>query len=185
VSHPVPDPTRIVLVGLSGAGKSTAGREAVQRLRGAVGDAWEFVDLDDAIERHAGRTIREIFATDGEEGFRRLEAEATAALASRGRLILATGGGWVESGAVADRFRAASTVVFLQVSPAVAAARLGSSGAGRPLLAGGETEKRLRELLERRESTYLQANHVVNVDSLTVAEVASYIVALATAETGD
>lgn len=186
MNGPLSVPDRIVLVGLSGAGKSSAGREAVRLLRELPGGSrWTFEDLDASIERASGRTIAEIFATDGEKAFRRLEAAATEALEGRSHVIVATGAGWVESGAAADRFRAGARVVYLQVSPGVAASRLGASGAGRPLLAGGETENRLRELLARRESTYLQSNHVLNVDSLAVVEVASYIVALATAGTGD
>lgn len=146
--------------------------------------AWTFEDSDVAIERRAGRTIPEIFARQGEAAFRKLERAVTAEWLERPRLIAAMGGGWVELGDLVERFRAASVFVYLLVSPEVAAARIEASGGGRPLLAGGETEKKVSELLARREALYVQSHHTLRVDLLPGAEVASYIVALATGETG-
>ena len=178
-------PQRIVLVGLPGSGKSTAGRLAAQMLASQHPQlGWEFEDADEAIAKRAGRSIPEIFARQGEAAFRKLERAVTAEWLERPRLIAAMGGGWVELGELVDRFRAASVFVYLRVSPAVAAARIDASGGGRPLLAGGETEKKVGQLLARREPLYVQSHHTLSVDSLSEAEVASYIVALATGETG-
>ena len=80
-------PARVVLVGFMGAGKSTVGPLVAQRL------GWEFLDLDDDIEAVAGRTVPEMFATDGEAAFRAAERAAAARAGSRERLVLATGGG--------------------------------------------------------------------------------------------
>lgn len=82
------------MVGLPGAGKSTVGPLLAKRLGG-----WRFVDLDVEIERVTGRSVAEIFATDGEAAFRRLEREATQGLASeiasaaepRGRVVESKG----------------------------------------------------------------------------------------------
>jgi shikimate kinase len=63
-------PARVVLVGFMGAGKSTVGPLVAQRL------GWSFLDLDDDIEAIAGRTVPEIFATDGEAAFRAAERAA-------------------------------------------------------------------------------------------------------------
>lgn len=164
---------RIVLVGLPGAGKSTVGREVAERL------GWEFIDLDVEIERLSGRTVAEIFAERGEAGFRDIESAATAGLARRHRVVVATGGGWVERKANLDALVPGGLTVFLRVSPAVAAARLGAAGGGRPLLATPNPEKTLGELLARREAIYLQAQHTVSVNLLSPSETASYIVALA------
>ena len=60
-------PARVALIGFMGAGKSTVGRQLAARLGCA------FVDLDEQIEARSGRTIRKIFAADGEEAFRRLD----------------------------------------------------------------------------------------------------------------
>ena len=170
---------RIVLVGLPGAGKSTAGRLAAARL------GWSFVDLDEEIARSAGRSIAEIFADEGEEGFRRREHGATLALAEWPRLLLAPGSGWLLDSTNFPALGQGSVLVHLQVSPAVAAARLGPELALRPLLQGPNPGQRLEELWEARRTLYLQANHTVSVDLMSPEEVASYIVALASARNGD
>ena len=59
-----PAPRRIILTGFSGTGKSTIARLAARRL------GWDWIDTDAAIEEAAGRTIPEIFASDGEPAFR-------------------------------------------------------------------------------------------------------------------
>lgn len=170
---------RIVLVGLPGAGKSTVGPLVAAAL------GWAFVDLDQEIERTAGRTVPEIFAAEGEAGFRRRERGATLAMAEWPGLVLAPGGGWLLDPSNLAALGAGTEVVHLQVSPAVAASRLGPAAAGRPLLAGPSTVQRLQELWEARRSTYLQANHTLSVDLLSPEETASYIVALASRGTGD
>lgn len=173
-------PTRIVLVGLSGAGKSSVGAAAVRALPG-----WTHVDLDAEIERRAGRSVAEIFARQGEAAFRKLERAVTQGLETRERVVVSTGGGWVELGAPVESIRGVSDFVYLRVSPAVAAARIAAQGGGRPLLAGGETTQKLENLLARREPLYLQSQHTLSVDSLSEAEVVSYIVALASGGTRD
>ena len=177
-------PQRIVLVGLPGAGKTSVGRRARDLLAHAGRD-WDFVDLDAEIERRSGRSIPEIFARQGEAAFRKLERAVSLEWLERPNLILAPGGGWVELGELVEQFRVRSLFVFLQVSPEVAAARLGDAGGDRPLLAGGNSEEKLRALLARREYLYLQSQYTLSVDSLSVDEAASYIVALASGRDGN
>jgi shikimate kinase len=164
---------RLVLVGLPGSGKSTVGPLVAARL------GWEFVDLDGEIVRDAGRSIPEIFAAEGESGFRARERTASAALWDRGALVLAPGGGWVLDPVNLERIGGVATLVYLEVSPDVAAARIGGAGVDRPLLAGADVASRLLELFGQRESTYQQANHTVSTNSLHPDEVAALIVALA------
>jgi shikimate kinase len=170
---------RIVLVGLPGAGKSTAGALAAARL------GWEFVDLDVEIERAAGLSVPEIFRAEGEAGFRRRERRATEALRGRQRLLLAPGGGWGLDPANREALGPGTSLVYLQVRPDVAAARLAGTPGTRPLLDGPDPVERLTELLRLRESFYLQADHTVTVDSMAPGDVASLIVALATGRRGD
>jgi shikimate kinase len=82
---------RLVLTGFMGAGKSTVGRLLAARL------GWKFLDLDDHLEARAGSTIPEIFATQGEPRFRRLESSALASALRLENTILALGGGVPES----------------------------------------------------------------------------------------
>ena len=77
----------LILIGMMGCGKSTVGRLAAEKLGLA------FVDTDERIERASGRTIPEIFASEGEEGFRARELDVSRALAREGGLVIACGGG--------------------------------------------------------------------------------------------
>jgi len=82
---------RIVLTGFMGSGKSTVGRSLAHRL------GWRFVDLDNLIEERDGRTVSRIFAESGEAAFRDLETEALASSLREPRLIIALGGGALET----------------------------------------------------------------------------------------
>lgn len=173
-------PERIVLVGLSGAGKSTVGPLVCGALAAAGQGSWEFVDLDADIERKAGRSIAEIFARQGEAAFRKLERAVSKDVARRKHVVVAPGGGWIElRDAVAEMLHD-STAVYLRVSPGMAAARISAQGGGRPLVAGENPGEKLAELLARRESLYMQSQHTVSVDSMSPSEIAASIVALAT-----
>jgi len=174
----------IVLVGLPGAGKSSIGQRA-QQLLAERGMEWRFVDLDREIERRAGRSVPEIFARQGEAAFRKLERAVSLELLGQERVILAPGGGWIELGELVEQFRAQNPFVYLQASPGVALARIEASGEVRPLLAGGNSAQKLSDLLARREQLYLQSQHTLSVDSVTIDEAASYIVALASSGNRD
>ncbi len=99
----------IVLIGFMGAGKTTVGHLLAEKL------GLPFVDADLVIESRSGRTIREIFATDGEPAFRALEHEITADLLRGQDVVLALGGGGVEHPAT-QRCLAGRHVVYLQIS---------------------------------------------------------------------
>ena len=83
----------VVLIGFMGTGKTSTGRALAQRLGRA------FVDLDRMIEEEAGRSIPEIFASEGEAAFRALEREAVRRTAKRRALVISTGGGTVKDAA--------------------------------------------------------------------------------------
>jgi shikimate kinase len=166
-----------VLVGMSGAGKTSAGRLAADLL-GAP-----FVDLDALIEARAGKTIAHIFAEDGEKAFRWLEAGIGKDVLTGAPAVVATGGGFFEDAAMRWRCLESACVIYLQTDPGTAAARLVGS-ADRPLLRGAEPEGRLRELLAVREPAYLQAQKRFRTDALRLDEVAERIYALARAEGG-
>ncbi|HEY2824010.1 MAG TPA: shikimate kinase, partial [Gemmatimonadales bacterium] len=78
----------VLLVGLPGAGKSAAGRLAARQLSA------EFVDIDLAIERGVGRSVRQIFTEDGEPAFRAIEAAAVETALGAAPQVVAPGGGW-------------------------------------------------------------------------------------------
>lgn len=176
------DPPRsIVLVGLPGAGKSTVAALVATRL------GWPWIDLDRAIERATDQTIPELFARIGVSGFRDWEARLTVASAPPAGppIVLDPGGGWIEHPDHRARFGVSLRAIYLTVSPEVAVRRMGAGIVDRPLLRGGNPVEQVRELLRRRETLYLQANHVVSTDLMAPDEVAALIVALASGQRPD
>ena len=93
---------RIVLTGFMGSGKSTVGRSLAQRL------GWRFVDLDNLIEQRDGRAVSRIFAESGEAVFRALETETLLSSLREPRLVVALGGGALETAANRDALGTAS-----------------------------------------------------------------------------
>src|SRR5690349_8627817 len=129
----LPEKRHLVLVGLPGAGKTAVGRHLAERL------ARDFVDFDAELERRAGRTIGEIFATDGEPAFRTAEAALAGELAGgESPLVLAPGGGCLANPAAAATLRPTGRIIYLRVSAESAVRRMGPEVARRPLVAGGD-----------------------------------------------
>jgi len=139
---------KIVLIGLMGVGKSSAGRRLAERLGLA------FVDLDRRIERSSGRTIREIFESDGEQEFRNLEEAALReVLGDSEPMLIAAGGGIVVRPANRRLLEGADAVVWLRADPAILARRVRAGRDHRPLVDGDPVE-RLRLLAADRDEWY-------------------------------
>lgn len=135
-----------MLIGLPGSGKSTIGR----RLAKAMGVA--LLDTDAAIEEKTGRTVADIFATDGEKEFRRIEEEVIRdALVSHDG-VLSLGGGAVTTPGVRDAL-SGHTVIFLEISAAEGVRRTSGSTV-RPLLAGPDHAEKYRTLMNERVPLY-------------------------------
>jgi shikimate kinase len=158
--HPV---ERIVLVGMMCSGKSAVGA-ALAALLG-----WTHADLDREIEARAGRSVREIFAADGEAAFRRMEAEATRRMAGRTRIVLSPGGGWITNPRLLDSLGPGTLCVWLQVSPEEAVRRAAAAPGERPLLAGPDPLGAVRRLLAEREPFYARAHIALPTDGRSVA----------------
>lgn len=159
----------IVLIGFMGAGKSTVGRE-LERL-----SDFRLVDLDTLIVQQAGQSIPEIFATEGEEGFRDYEASALRSLVGVHRTVIATGGGIIgreENWAVIRRL---GPVVYLRATWTTLRLRLAASQ-GRPLADSGRELTEVEELWRRRLPFYERADISIDTDGLNATEVAKIIV---------
>jgi shikimate kinase len=141
----------IYLVGMMGAGKSAVGRP----LAAALG--YRFLDADTALEGVAGRTIPEIFASDGEPGFRDLETAVLGQLSAWHSLVVATGGGVVTRPQNWGHLRQ-GVVVWLDAPAERLLARLRQDPGQRPLLRSEDPEIRLQELLTQRLPLYDQAD---------------------------
>jgi shikimate kinase len=163
----------IFVIGFMGAGKSTVGG-MVAALMGRP-----FLDLDHEIERVAGRTIPEMFATVGEAGFRDAERAALAEAALRPGIVVACGGGVVTDPASHEILRMSGTVVYLQVSPEEAVARVGFDASGRPLLRGGDLAS-ASALLHSRERLYeAAADIIIDTAGREPEEIAKEVVTVA------
>jgi|GEM_PF-116314 len=138
----------IALTGFMGSGKSTVGKMLAERL------GCTFADLDEAVEQAAGKSVRQIFAEDGERAFRKLEVSTLrrmiqnpAGLGGKGAertgakpagLVLALGGGTVMQPEAGKLLEGRCLCVYLKASADTLTERLeGAGAAARPLLAGG------------------------------------------------
>ena len=141
----------ITLIGYRGTGKSSVAQPLAARL------GWKAVDADVELEARTGRTIREIFAQDGESEFRRLERQVLVELLKQTRLVLAAGGGAILNGKTRDDLKSAGPVIWLNASAATIEHRLygdATTADRRPDLTaqGGRSEVEL--LLTQRQPLY-------------------------------
>ena len=123
---------RIVLTGFMGAGKSTVGRLLAAEL------GWSFIDIDTEVEQRYGTTVGAMFATDGEQAFRRRESAAIARALGSKRVVIALGGGAPEilTNRLLLEQTADTAVVFLEAPFAILFDRcvLQEGAAVRPVL---------------------------------------------------
>ncbi len=160
---------KAVLIGLPGSGKSTIGR----RLAKAMGIA--LLDTDAEIERRTGRTIAEIFADDGEPGFRRIEEEVIREALHDHDGVLSLGGGAVTTPGVREAL-AGHTVVYLEISASEGVRRT-SGSTTRPLLAGPDRAEKYRELMSARVPLYRRVATVrINTNRRNPGAVVRHIV---------
>lgn len=138
---------RYFLYGPPGSGKSTIGRKLADAL------ALPFVDLDEEIEAQAGVAIPEVFAGEGESGFRARERAALEEVLAPGRRVVALGGGALLDPESRSRVAAAGAILCLRAPEATLLARLQRAQAARPLLAG-DPAARLEALLGQRAEHY-------------------------------
>jgi shikimate kinase len=160
---------KAVLVGLPGSGKSTIGRRLAKALDLTL------LDTDAAIEETTGRTIADIFATDGEKAFRRIEEDVIRSALKSHDGVLSLGGGAVTSRGVREAL-AGHTVVYLEISAAEGVRRTGGATV-RPLLAGGNRGEKYRALMSQRAPLYRRvATMRVNTNRRNPGAVVRYIV---------
>jgi len=142
----------IFLIGMMGCGKSTLGRLLADHL------GCGFMDLDEEIVRYEERTIPEIFAAEGDAGFRLCETAALECVLDEAPCVVATGGGIVTREENIRLMRRHGLVIWLNrpLEDMIATVRQDT----RPNLAGDKTE-RMRTLFAQREPLYKQAAHII------------------------
>lgn len=164
----------LFLIGYRGSGKTTVGRLVAGRL------GWAFLDADLVLEQRYGQTIREIFAAEGEPGFRDKESTVLADLCLRTNTVIATGGGIVLRDENRALLKCHGFVAWLTADPATLLARIQAdptTAERRPALAGGGSEE-IEQLLAVREPLYRAvADVVVAVGALSPEQAADAILA--------
>jgi len=159
----------LALIGFMGAGKTSVGRLAAEQLH------FDYLDTDELIVSRTGRSIAEIFKTDGEPAFRALECQAVEQLAGLAKTVIATGGGLPVNPANLASLKTHALVVCLWASPEKIWERV-KGQTHRPLLNDPDPQKKIRDLLATREQFYKQADVLVNTDIRSVREVALHVV---------
>ena len=152
--------TRIILIGYMGAGKTTIGK-ALSKELGII-----FYDLDWYIESRMRKTVSEIFAERGEEGFRQIEYNMLHEVAEFEDVIISCGGGTPCFFDNMDYLNQQGQVVYLKAEPEVLYKHLQMAKVERPLLKGKSKEellKFIKEQLEKREPFYTKARYTLDV----------------------
>ena len=169
----------IVLIGLMGSGKTTVGRALGKRLK------LVFRDSDEAVEKTAKTSVREIFENQGEDNFRKLESQALVELCdAKSPIVLAVAGGAIISQSNRDLLqKSAKCIVWLDAPTPTLISRTGR-GKHRPLL-DGDPVGSLNKMRHDREPLYQRlATHHLVTQSLTIDEVVERIISLCSLETG-
>ena len=143
----------LFLIGPRGGGKTTIARLLAGRL------GWDWADADDVLEARFGKSIKVMFAEEGEASFRDKETRVLAELCNRRRCVISTGGGVVIREANRELLRASGYVVWLNATAETLWRRLQSDGDHRPALGvGGRAE--VEEVLRVRQPWYEECAHL-------------------------
>ena len=163
-------PENIFLVGVMGAGKTTVGRLLAKKL------GRRFVDSDHEIEARCGVRIPTIFEMEGEEGFRKREAQVIDDLTQEKNLVLATGGGAVLLPENRRHLHERGVVVYLRATPHELWLRT-RNDKGRPLLNNDDPKGTLEKLFARRDPLYREtAHHVIDTGKPSVTQLVNTLI---------
>jgi shikimate kinase len=173
MTAPIPD-INLILIGLRGCGKTTVGRIVADQLNRP------FIDTDVCVVQSADMTISQIFATEGEAGFRARESLTIAEVSTRRNVVISLGGGAVLDPANLQRFKNSSHIIWLTGSADTLHERIQAdyhSPSGRPALTDLDPLDEIRKMLGNRTPIYQQwANDEIPTDGRTPQDVARNIV---------
>ncbi len=164
----------IILIGYRATGKTTVGRFIAQRL------GWEFVDTDVLIEQQAKKSIAEIVAQEGWQGFRRREKEVIAEVSAKENMVIAVGGGAVINTENVKNLKQNGILIWLKANADTIAKRLlkdKKTASQRPSLTGKSVVEEIEEVLRERLPLYQQAADIeVDTERYSPEEIASLII---------
>lgn len=167
----------IALTGFMGCGKSCIGR-----ILGEM-SGWRFIDLDERIEQHEGRTVRRIFSENGEPAFRRIETEALESVLDENgdrNLVLSLGGGTLTSAEAESMVSSRTFCIYLKAGIETLVHNLTLWPGDRPMLGdrpdSATLRSRIAELMSLRGETYERASHLtLEIDGMEYRAVADEI----------
>ncbi len=159
----------LVLVGMMGAGKTTIGRRLATRL------GRHFIDSDEEVEKAAGMTIEDIFATRGEADFRAGEVRVIARLLKDADLVLGTGGGAFMNAETRALIKSAAVSVWIKADFELLFTRV-QRRSNRPLLKTANPRETLQGLIDKRYPTYAEADVTVVSKDVPQDQVASEVI---------
>lgn len=162
----------IVLVGLSGSGKTTIGTLLTELL-----PDYKFIDTDKIIVKLERRSINDIFAIDGEGYFRDIETKVAKGVSTSENQVISTGGGIILRQENMDALRSNGVIFYLKTSSETLIKRL-EGDSSRPLLKTDDVKAKLEIMLEIRGKLYEKADITVETDNLSAEETAKEIVRL-------
>lgn len=163
---------RIALIGARGAGKSTLGQLAAERLQ------LPFIELNREIERQNSLPVPEIFAIYGQEGFRRFEQACLSRIVKQpGPFILATGGGIVAAPMTFELLLSTCWTVWIKASPEEHMTRVHGQGEARPPGDDGTAAQELEMILTSREPLYARAHAVAGTSGIQVGQAVDRLIA--------
>ena len=160
----------IVLIGMSGVGKTTIGRVLSKKINR------KFLDMDQQFEELTKIRITDFFSTYGEKEFRRVEKSIIIDILSKNsKLVISTGGGVFSDDEIRDLIIKQSLTIFLNASLETLRDRLKKNFSNRPLLSRGNLRNNIEKLYDKRIKNYMMAKYIVSVDNLSIEEVVSNI----------
>ena len=159
----------IVLVGLSGSGKTTVGKALKEKF-----PIFSLIDTDEIIVQREKRTINDIFAVEGEKYFRELESQIAKEVSETENQIISTGGGIVLNLQNIKELQKSGIIFYLQTSPDTIVKRL-QGDSTRPLLNTDDIKSKLVSMLKKREKLYKNADVTINTDNCKIDSVVEEI----------
>ncbi len=159
------------LIGFMGAGKTTIGRKLASKIN------YQFIDLDDYIERRYKHTITSIFNLVGEEGFRKIENQALQEVALLKNVIVSTGGGTPCFFDNMDIIKKNGVSIYLKYTPKFLYKRLVNARKERPLIKKNKENllEYITDTLLLREEYYMKADYKIEKINISTKDILEFI----------
>ena len=162
---------KIVLVGMTGVGKTTIGRVLSKILRRV------FVDIDFEVEKASGQKIHHIFEKYGEDEFRKIEKKTLYRfLNTKINFVISTGAGILGDQETINVIKKNSVCVFLDIKIKNLIERLNNNFKSRPLLKDGNLRENLENMIKKRIQNYEQAHIIIPVDGLSIPDIVRRVI---------